>query len=501
MKRHAEEKAEFVTSKKHRSRHPQTSYQVAPQLSDVDRMYSQFQQQMAQQALRPPQIPQIPTTVPTINGRTVYIGNLSPLASMSDLMDIVAGGAVEHAHVVPDKQCAFISYVDSFGALLFHQHALLNSLNIRDQQIKVGWSKTSVPIATNVASAIVNGATRCLYIGNVDNIHEHLPAQLVTDFMVYGLVDCVRIISEKSCILIHMLSIQYAMAAMAAIKTVGRFTSCRIRYGKDRCDRGIQGQKSMNIPLLPKIAPTLNSLPMPPCLQALLTAVPRDQRVIYIGGLPEGTTAEDICLEVKAGGPLLYVKIAAQQKCAFLSFVKASTAAMFHFYCNVMNGGLVIKKQRITNVAWAKNMFIPRVISDALLVGASRSIFISNIDLNIVTREMIRLDFSEFGTIEQICTLQHKNTVFVNFCSIGDAVKAMNAISSESSTMSKYKTCKVTYGKDRCSDEPNNMPIVILDYLSCPSRFRSSFTPQPAVTLSAPPKLFAQLARSINLPR
>lgn len=55
----------------------------------------------------------------------------------SEIVSLVRTGAIESVRLLPDKQCAFISFLDAQSATLFHTDALMRKLSLADQEIKI----------------------------------------------------------------------------------------------------------------------------------------------------------------------------------------------------------------------------------------------------------------------------------------------------------------------------------------------------------------------------
>ena len=84
--------------------------------------------------------------------RTVYLGNIPPETSAEEILNHVRSGQVESVRLLPDKNCAFISFLDSSSATHFHSDAILKKLAIKGQDIKIGWGKPShVPTSVSLA--------------------------------------------------------------------------------------------------------------------------------------------------------------------------------------------------------------------------------------------------------------------------------------------------------------------------------------------------------------
>jgi len=70
--------------------------------------------------------PPLPHLPPSDNSnRTVYIGGLHRDTTYSELLDIIRGGNVAMCKIVPEKNCAFVTFVEAESASTFHRMAML----------------------------------------------------------------------------------------------------------------------------------------------------------------------------------------------------------------------------------------------------------------------------------------------------------------------------------------------------------------------------------------
>ena len=288
---------------------------------------------------------------------------------------------------------------------------------------------------------------------------------------------------------IHFLSIVEAMRAVENLKKAPEWQTLKIGYGKDRCDKPINGQKSQNNPFDVTVSTnsSLEKIGLPP------PASPH-QRVIYLGNLAESTTAEDICNAVRACGPLYSISLLPEKSCAFLTFINAEAAQLLFVYGNSPHGSIVIKGRRIQKVTFAKDHHIPKSGLDALRQGASRNIYLGGINEQI-SPNSLRTDFSQFGDIEQI------QTAFVNFCSVMNAVNAMAALKDPMNMLHmKYGSCKISYGKDRVSGEPKNLATVLNNPIVLDNNQLQRLLPQQNDTISIDKTLNAMKDFGVDLP-
>ncbi|KAH0048402.1 hypothetical protein KCU60_g25133, partial [Aureobasidium melanogenum] len=123
------------------------------------------------------------------SSRTVYLGNIPSDTSAEEILSHVRSGQIESVRLLPDKNCAFISFLDGSSATHFHSDAILKKLCIKGQDIKIGWGKPS-SVPTSVALAVQqSGASRNVYLGNLPE--EVSEDELREDLAKYGPIDTV----------------------------------------------------------------------------------------------------------------------------------------------------------------------------------------------------------------------------------------------------------------------------------------------------------------------
>ncbi|EMG50106.1 hypothetical protein G210_4876 [Candida maltosa Xu316] len=406
------------------------------------------------------------------NSRTVYLGNLPNDILPNELLDYVRSGILEDVKFIPNKNCAFISFIDTNSALLFHSDCVLKKLCIKNHNIRVGWGKDS-PILPNILEAIQrDGATRNVYLGNLDpNVTEE---EIREDLSNFGLIDSIKIIPDKSIAFIHFLSISSAINCVMNLSTKFEKYS-KVFYGKDRCAFITKTQQHN----------AAQYLGLAPGMEHIVTAADREfissalvqqsaaaaqiatqaggannlgNRTVYLGNLHQDSSVEEICNVVR-GGLLQSIRFLKERHVCFITFIDPIAAAQFFAMCQLH--GLTIHNRRI-KVGWGKHSGpLSNALSLAVSNGASRNIYIGNIvDFEYYNPNKLRDDFSKFGDIEQINYLEEKNCAFINFVNIANAIKAIDGIKS----FDDYKNLKINFGKDRCGNLPRqfqnqNLPI------------------------------------------
>ncbi|QDS74852.1 hypothetical protein FKW77_003105 [Venturia effusa] len=397
--------------------------------------------------------------------RTVYLGNIPPETSAEEILGHVRSGQIESVRLLPDKNCAFISFLDSSSATHFHSDAILKKLAIKGQDIKIGWGKPS-HVPTSVALAVQqSGASRNVYLGNLpEDISEE---ELREDLGKFGPIDTVKIVREKSIAFVHFLSIGNATKAVAQLPQEPKWQPPRrVYYGKDRCayvSKTQQQNAAQYLGIAPGYAHVLNGVDRDLISNALAqqsvaaAAVATSaggvnnlgNRTVYLGNIHPETTIEEICNVVR-GGLLHHIRYIPDKHICFVTFIDPTSAASFYALSNLQ--GLMIHNRRL-KIGWGKHSgALPPAIALAVSGGASRNVYVGNLDES-WTEERLRQDFSEYGEIELVNTLREKSCAFVNFTNIANAIKAIEAVRSKE----EYKRFKVNFGKDRCGNPPRQM--------------------------------------------
>lgn len=437
---------------------PQSPTQAYSNMGNQMQMQIQMQMQM-------PTSPIQSQAVTAGTSRTVYLGNIPPETSAEEILGHVRSGQIESVRLLPDKNCAFISFLDGASATHFHSDAILKKLSIRGQDIKVGWGKPS-QVPTSVALAVQqSGASRNVYLGNLsEDVTED---ELREDLGKFGPIDTIKIVREKAIGFVHFLSIGNAIKAVSQLPQEPKWQAPRkVYYGKDRCayvSKTQQQNAAQYLGIAPGYAHVLNGADRDLISNALAqqsvaaAAVATTagginnlgNRTVYLGNIHPETTIEEICNVVR-GGLLHHIRYIPDKHICFVTFIDPTSAASFYALSNLQ--GLMIHNRRL-KIGWGKHSgALPPAIALAVSGGASRNVYVGNLDESF-TEDRLRQDFSEYGEIELVNTLREKSCAFVNFTNIANAIKAIEAIRGKE----EYRRFKVNFGKDRCGNPPRQL--------------------------------------------
>ncbi|WFD44296.1 hypothetical protein MPSI1_002962 [Malassezia psittaci] len=386
----------------------------------------------------------VPQGVPI--GRTVYIGSLPSDASVDELLNLVKFGPIENVKLLPEKNCAFISFLTAQTAAAFHADSSVRHITLHGQQMKIGWGKPSIPPPAVMLAVQQQQASRNVYIGQLDE--NTTEKDLRDDLARFGPIDQVKIVRDQAIAFVHFLSIQTAMKVVAVLPTEPKWSGKRVNYGKDRCAYVPKGQQQIQAhnhqaAAIGLAAATWLGYPTGYVNQANANYVPHDNpisahaslpndinarmqqphpfgpvepqyhqfgnRTVYLGNLHPDTNAEDICNHVR-GGILQNVRYMPDRHIAFVTFVDANAALAFFHMASMT--GITIHTRRL-KVGWGKpSGALSPAMALAVQRGASRNVYLGNIDdPEMLNEDKIRSDLSEYGELEMVNTLKERNCV------------------------------------------------------------------------------------------
>jgi hypothetical protein len=230
-----------------------------------------------------------------VQQRTIYFGNV-PSVSVSNFMTFVRGGMIESVKYLENRKCLFVTFVDakdahrcfryfmnSNGAISVSQQGEFSNeqcqgiFMFENEQIKIGWGNDS-SCPTILSNHIKRGATRCIYISNLDDklLEESILENVCGEF---GPVESVKLVRDKRIGFVHMMSITNAVRAVQSLSDREGWKDRKVFYGRDRACDGF--------------------LPLPVGNGTITFPVssdsPGELRTIYIGGSPPACTLKDIC--------------------------------------------------------------------------------------------------------------------------------------------------------------------------------------------------------------
>jgi hypothetical protein len=128
-----------------------------------------------------------------------------------------------------------VTFIDPAAALTFFHASSYQGLTLNNRRLKLGWGKNAGPLPPALALAVHAGATRNVYIGNIEDFETFSDDKLKRDFGEYGDIELVNFLKEKNCAFVNFTNISNAIKAIEGVKAKPDYANLRIAHGKDRC--------------------------------------------------------------------------------------------------------------------------------------------------------------------------------------------------------------------------------------------------------------------------
>ncbi|KAH3684165.1 hypothetical protein WICPIJ_004859 [Wickerhamomyces pijperi] len=173
-----------------------------------------------------------------LGNRTVYLGNLPMELKIEEICNVVRGGLLETVKYLSDRNICFITFIDPIAAAQFFAMSQLHGLTIHNKRIKIGWGKHSGPLSNGLTLAVSSGASRNIYIGNIDLDDPSFSQDaLRAKFEEFGEIEQINYLREKNCVFVNFTNISNAILAIDKFKNGAGsgFEGVKVNFGKDRC--------------------------------------------------------------------------------------------------------------------------------------------------------------------------------------------------------------------------------------------------------------------------
>jgi RNA recognition motif-containing protein len=188
---------------------------------------------LAQQSVAAAAVATTAGGINNLGNRTIYLGNIHPETTIEEICNVVRGGLLHHIRYIPDKHICFVTFIDPTAAASFYALSNMQGLMIHNRRLKIGWGKHSGALPPAIALAVSGGASRNVYIGNLDETWTE--ERLRQDFSEYGEIELVNTLREKSCAFVNFTNIANAIKAIEAIRGKDEYRKFKVNFGKDRC--------------------------------------------------------------------------------------------------------------------------------------------------------------------------------------------------------------------------------------------------------------------------
>jgi RNA recognition motif-containing protein len=188
---------------------------------------------LAQQSVAAAAVATAAGGINNLGNRTIYLGNIHPETTIEEICNVVRGGLLHHIRYIPDKHICFVTFIDPTAAASFYALSNLQGLMIHNRRLKIGWGKHSGALPPAIALAVSGGASRNVYIGNLDETWTE--DRLRQDFSEFGEIELVNTLREKSCAFVNFTNIANAIKAIEAVRGKEEYKKFKVNFGKDRC--------------------------------------------------------------------------------------------------------------------------------------------------------------------------------------------------------------------------------------------------------------------------
>jgi RNA recognition motif-containing protein len=160
--------------------------------------------------LYPPALPTPPAS------RAIFLGNVQDDVTLQEICKLANRyGAIESVKIVKAKSSAFVNFIDPNAAAAFVSAAQQNPITLANQPIRVNWVK-STPIHPEILGHVRQGATRNLFVGNVE---DHISDDLIRElFSPFGEFDSIVVLRPKKIAFVNFASLKSALKAREALQ-------------------------------------------------------------------------------------------------------------------------------------------------------------------------------------------------------------------------------------------------------------------------------------------
>ncbi|KAL3416257.1 hypothetical protein V6000_000782 [Aspergillus fumigatus] len=177
---------------------------------------------------------------------------------------------------------------------------------------------------------------------------------------------------------------------------------------------------------------------------------PAGQRTVFIRGLPDRATHQDVVDAVR-GGALLHLYLRARDHAAYVSFVEPAAAAEFLQHAKTL--GCHISGKRV-EVSWNDRQFyLPPYVGSKIRNGATRNLVIHNVNSNI-TESIIRRDLDHIHNLIVITVKFKQGNAYISTNSVHNALFARSCMMSRGA----YRGMRIGFYPDECAGLLSKLP-------------------------------------------
>ncbi|OBZ85194.1 Pumilio domain-containing protein C56F2.08c [Choanephora cucurbitarum] len=145
-------------------------------------------------------------------------------------------------------------------------------------------------------------------------------------------------------------------------------------------------------------------------------------RSLWVGNIDQTITIDLLTQVFSAFGPIESVRLLVEKECGFVNFFQVEDAIRAKEEILGHMGGRI--GHCIVRIGFGK---ADAAVTETTVLQPTRALWLGNIPGN-TTPTCLQDVFSEYGTIESVRVLSHKNCGFINFETVESAIKAKDAV-------------------------------------------------------------------------
>lgn len=97
-----------------------------------------------------------------------------------------------------------MTFADPTEAATFFQQATTAGLMINNQKVRVSWGRAASHVSPAVMASIASGATRNVYIGNIEDFEKFTEEKLRQDFSEFGEIEQINFLPSKKAAFVNL---------------------------------------------------------------------------------------------------------------------------------------------------------------------------------------------------------------------------------------------------------------------------------------------------------
>lgn len=173
--------------------------------------------------------------------RAIFLGNVTANVTYQELCRLANRyGRLEQAKMNPDKQNAFLNFLDADAAMAMMEECRMRPTTLGGEKIKINWAK-STPLKQEAIVELQKGATRNLFVGGIHPTTTEEDLMSLFNPYTSGEYDSISILPEKTIAFVNMTSLKAAVMAKNGLQRDGpcvfQDNELKLAYAKESTQR------------------------------------------------------------------------------------------------------------------------------------------------------------------------------------------------------------------------------------------------------------------------